>query len=1113
MSTEKKLVETIPGLTKEQQEEMEKRFSQMPSEQAEMMRKRLESMSPEQRQMMVQKMKEMSPEERQKLQEKIKNMSPEEKAAMSRNAEMQKAMQEKMAQMQQGGKGIAKPKNFMPGLKRLFRYVGKFKRSVIAAMLFAILGTGCNLLTPWMLSNVLDALQNKLMNQTEINFARVAMFLGLLGMYYVLYCIFNLLQSTIMTKVTQKTLFQMRQDVEKKIMKLPFSYFDKQSKGDILSRVTNDIDNIGTSLQQVITQSIVYVITIIGCFVFMFIINPILTVVCILTVPISIFASKKIIGKSQNYFRDQMKAMGTINGAVEEHCSGLFVVKAFGYEEEAVEKFEAQNEQLFAVSKKAQFLSAVLNPISTMINNFTYTLICVIGSIFVIKGFLTLGGITALIQYQKQYSTPISQLTNLMNTLQSAVASAERVFELLDEKEEPITAKEGSVLTDVKGEIAFEHLQFGYTSDKLLMNDINVHVKAGQKVAIVGPTGAGKTTLVNLLMRFYDISGGKITIDGVDTSGLERSEIRKAIGMVLQDTWLFHGSIKDNISYGKETVTEEDLRKVAEASQIDYFVKTMPEGFDSLINEDGSNISQGQKQLLTIARAMIADPAILILDEATSSVDTRTEAIIQGAMNKLMEGRTSFVIAHRLSTIKDADMILVMKDGNIVEQGNHQQLLEDNGLYADLYYSQFSDGNNRGIYYFDFESKNNADTYDEMFRRFTKDTGIQVHRESAPQKEYEIGLQEAMEEDIQPTFFKMRSFTLRNRKDFIDYCADLSGTKLFTNLLDPKYATVMEGHALGVPYNVEGHGLLYNETITRKYFALKDKAVEISNMSEIRDFTTFKAVVEDMTKHKEELGIDGVYPTCAMKENENFEWKTHLMNLPVHYEYKKRGIKTADQFEFQYAENLKNLYDLIFNNCAGKPEEFVNVGMIDAIRQFASGKVVMMNHFQWVWNMLKRQPMNVVKEEDIKVMPIYFGAEGEAEQGISIDSVWLHSINKNAPKEKQEQAIQFMEWLNFTETGRQYIRKLDYILPYKDIPYEENPEGVLTRQIIEYLLDSSKRNMEFDYIDIPNGELRDEYGRNVLAYALGQLEWDEVVSKFCQSWPEMRIKNQQNLLF
>ena len=482
----------------------------------------------------------------------------------------------------------------------------------------------------------------------------------------------------------------LRRDVNSKIKRLPFSYFDSKSKGDILSRTTNDLDNIGTALQQSAVRIISNVVMIVGCVICMFRLSWQLAILGLIMLPFTILCGRLIMSKSQKFFRNQWGALGELNGIAEEAFSGLDVVRAFGYEKKKIEEYNRKSEELYKASRKAQFLSGIINPVSAVFNNLAYIVLCCVGAFLAISGRVAIGSITAMLQYQKQYSNPVTQIASLLNTLQSAVASAERVFEVLDEKEEEETSDDYKTLDKVEGNIRFEHLKFGYTPDKLLMTDINVDVKKGQMIAIVGPTGAGKTTLVNLLMRFYEPNGGQISIDGMNIRDMTRHDLREIFGMVLQETWLFNGTIHDNIAYGKRDATEEQIHEAARAAQVEFFFDTMPDGYDTVLNEEASNISQGQKQLLTIARAMLSNPPILILDEATSSVDTRTEAIIQKAMNNLLKGRTSFVIAHRLSTIKDADLILYMENGNIVEQGTHTGLMEQGGKYAELYNSQFA---------------------------------------------------------------------------------------------------------------------------------------------------------------------------------------------------------------------------------------------------------------------------------------------------------------------------------------------------------------------------------------------------------------------------------------
>lgn len=626
----------------------------------------------------------LTPEQRRELVLKRSKERPEELARRSREKAM--AQQKKPTTKAQGKK---KAKDSGASLKRLISYLGRQKLSMALGILTSVLATVFSLLAPKQLATCLNRLQEVVDQGLNLQYNKVVVALAILGGLYLLNMIFLAWSNQLFSRVTQETLYQMRTDVDRKLMKLPFSYFDVIPKGDVLSRLTNDIENIGNALQQSMAQAVSMVLTIIGSLLMMFLISWKLTLLCVLTIPCGILVSKTIIKRSQSLYRDQWKHVGELNGIVEEIYSGINVVKGFGTEAEAMNTFEAKNAQLYEASREAQFLSYVINPASTLFNNIAYILICGVGAANVLRGTMRLGDISALLQYQKMYSNPVSSISTQINNLQSALASAERVFELLDQPEETQKEPVRPLPESVRGDIAFRHLRFGYTPDRILMHDVDVNVKAGQMVAIVGPTGAGKTTLVNLLMRFYEPNGGSITIDGVDVSEMTRHDLRSVFGMVLQETWLFNGSIRDNIAYGCEQVTEEQLLDAARSARIDHFVDTLPEGYDTVINEDASNISQGQKQLITIARAMIANPAILILDEATSSVDTRTEAVIQQAINNLLRNRTSFVIAHRLSTIRNADLILVMKNGDIVEQGNHESLLGQGGLYSSLYMSQF----------------------------------------------------------------------------------------------------------------------------------------------------------------------------------------------------------------------------------------------------------------------------------------------------------------------------------------------------------------------------------------------------------------------------------------
>jgi ABC-type multidrug transport system fused ATPase/permease subunit len=511
----------------------------------------------------------------------------------------------------------------------------------------------------------------------------------LIGMY-VISALFSLTMGLVMSGVAQKTVRDLRREVDEKLGRLPLKYFDMHAHGDILSRVTNDVDTIATTLQQSLTQIITSVITIVGYIIMMLTISPILTLIVIATLPLYVLATATIAKKSQKYFASQQKEIGLLSGHVEEMYTGHKIVKAFGHEKDSIEEFEAINSRLRNSGWKAQFVSGIMFPLMNFISNIGYVGISIVGGIWITKSLLGLGDILAFIQYSRSFTMPIVQTANIANVIQSTIACAERVFQILDEEEEIPDSADAIVLENPKGEVTFEHVDFRYVEDVPLIEDMNLDVKKGHTVAIVGPTGAGKTTLVNLLMRFYEINAGKIKIDGVNINDIKRSELRKMFGMVLQDTWLYNGSIKDNIAYGSEGATMEDIVRAAKAAHADHFIRTLPEGYDTVLNEEGTNISQGQKQLLTIARAILANPTILILDEATSSVDTRTEVLIQKAMANLMANRTSFVIAHRLSTIRDAELILVMNKGTIIEMGNHNQLLEKGGFYADLYNSQFS---------------------------------------------------------------------------------------------------------------------------------------------------------------------------------------------------------------------------------------------------------------------------------------------------------------------------------------------------------------------------------------------------------------------------------------
>lgn len=592
---------------------------------------------------------------------------------------------------------VQKARDAKGTLKRLAKYLGAYKLQLLFVIIAAILSTVFSIFSPKILAKAIDKIFNGLMAKMNgvpgavIDFGAIGQILLWLIVLYIVSSFFMYIQQIIMVNISQKTIFQLRQEVHEKLERLPLKYFDRTPHGETLSRAINDIDNINNTMQQSVTQLITSVITFVGVIIMMLTISPVLALVCFLTIPLSIFATVKIAKRSQVQFRSQQATLGALNGHIEEMFTGHQIVKAFGHEKKAIEKFDGINDKLFESSWKSQFISGLIMPLMQFINNIGYVFVVVIGAIYASAGRITVGDVQAFIQYARQFSQPIQQLSNISNVIQSTIASAERVFDLFDEEEEAKNSDEQNVIDHPSGAVQFDSVYFSYKEDEELIKDLNIQIKPGQKVAIVGPTGAGKTTLINLLMRFYDLNRGSIKIDDVDISTMERGHLRSMFGMVLQDTWLFKGTIRDNIAYGKQGATDEEVSKAAALANAEHFIRTLPDGYETVINEDGSNISQGQKQLLTIARALLADPALLILDEATSSVDTRTEAQIQEAMAELMKNRTSFVIAHRLSTIKDADVILVMKNGQVIEQGNHEELLQQNGFYADLYNSQFSE--------------------------------------------------------------------------------------------------------------------------------------------------------------------------------------------------------------------------------------------------------------------------------------------------------------------------------------------------------------------------------------------------------------------------------------
>lgn len=596
-----------------------------------------------------------------------------------------------------------KPKNFWGTVRRLFGYMSKRMVAIIAVFVLAIAAVIFQIQTPKVLGKATTEIfkgvmagaqqmqQGQQVTKFPIDFDKIAQIIATVIVMYLISAVFNFLQQFIMTRVSQRTVYELRHDLEAKMNRVPISYYDTHTNGDIMSRAINDMDNIASTLQQNLTQFVTSAVTLIGVIVMMLSISWQLTLVALLMIPLSLIIVMIVAPKSQVFFADQQKSLGLLNNQVEETYGGHTIVKTFNHTEKDQEVFEKENQNLYAAGWKAQFISAIIMPLMNFVKNLGYVFVAVLGGVKVANGNMTLGDVQAFLQYTTQFSQPITQLASLMNTIQSTVASAERVFEVLDEEE---MSNEKSGLPEEKDtpyKVRFENVQFGYTPDNLLMTDFNLDVKPGEMVAIVGPTGAGKTTLINLLERFYDVSGGSIRYDGVDTRDLSRDELRAQFSTVLQDTWLFTGSIYDNIKYGNDDATDEQIIEAAKAAHVDDFVRKLPEGYNTVLNEDASNISQGQRQLITIARAFLANPDVLILDEATSSVDTRTEILIQKAMNRLLENRTSFVVAHRLSTIRDADNIIVMNHGSIVETGNHDTLMEKDGFYADLYNSQFSE--------------------------------------------------------------------------------------------------------------------------------------------------------------------------------------------------------------------------------------------------------------------------------------------------------------------------------------------------------------------------------------------------------------------------------------
>ncbi len=593
------------------------------------------------------------------------------------------------------GRGMTgeKAKDFKGTIKKLLAYLGNYRAGIVVVLIFAIGSTVFNIIGPKVLGNATTELASGLMAKVNgtggLDFAKIgSILLFALGLYGVS-AVFSFVQGWIMTGVTQKVCYRMRKEISEKIDRMPMRYFESRTVGEVLSRITNDVDTLGQGLNQSITQLITSVSTMIGVLVMMLIISPLMTLITIVILPISLILISLVVKHSQKYFKKQQEYLGNVNGQVEEVYSGHLVVQAFNKQKDSIETFNRTNQKLYESAWKSQFLSGMMQPIMMFVGNLGYVAVAFSGAMLAIQGVITIGDIQAFIQYVRNFTQPIQQIAQVMNMLQSMAAAAERVFEFLSEEEESLQPEHPLQLEKIEGNVTFDHVAFGYHEDKVIIHDFSADVTPGQKIAIVGPTGAGKTTMVKLLMRFYDVNSGAILVDGHNIREFNRHDLRNGFGMVLQDTWLFKGTIMENIRYGRLDATDEEVIAAAKAAHAHHFIQTLPGGYQMELNEEASNVSQGQKQLLTIARAILADNPIMILDEATSSVDTRTETRIQKAMDNLMKGRTSFVIAHRLSTIRDADLILVMKDGDIIEQGNHEELLARNGFYADLYNSQF----------------------------------------------------------------------------------------------------------------------------------------------------------------------------------------------------------------------------------------------------------------------------------------------------------------------------------------------------------------------------------------------------------------------------------------
>ncbi len=592
------------------------------------------------------------------------------------------------------GPTLEKAKDFKGTLKKLLKYMSDYKISLIIVVIFASLSTVFSIIGPKILGNTITELANgfiaKVSNTGAINFQKITTMLLSLLILYLISAIFTYIQGFIMTGISQKTTYKLRKEISEKVNRLPISYFDKKTNGETLSLVTNDVDTLSQNMDQSATQLITSIISVIGILIMMLSIDPLMTLIALGIIPISLILVGTIVKFSQKHFKNQQDYLADINGTIEEMYSGQNIIKAFNAEEKMLKKFNRQNEKLYESAWKSQFLSGLMHPIMTFVGNLGYVLISIVGGYFAIKGRITIGNIQSFISYTKNFTHPITQIAQISNMLQAMMAAAERIFEFLEEKEEEKLESKNIEIEKIKGSVEFKNVKFGY-DENIIIKNFNAKISPGQKVAIVGPTGAGKTTMVKLLMRFYNLNDGEILVDGTNINKFDKKEFRRLFGMVLQDTWVFSGTIMENLRYGRLNATDEEVKNAAKSAYADHFIKTLPDGYNMILNEDTNNISGGQKQLLTIARAILADPKILILDEATSSVDTRTEVLIQKAMDELMKGRTTFIIAHRLSTIKNADMILVMKDGDIIETGSHKELMKKNGFYTNLYNSQFEE--------------------------------------------------------------------------------------------------------------------------------------------------------------------------------------------------------------------------------------------------------------------------------------------------------------------------------------------------------------------------------------------------------------------------------------